>query len=219
MQHSPDMKAGRYWQSGEQSLIKYYRLGRLSWVFPVTVVHDGPELTALYLRPGTPTKRRTLPDGTPFPRDFSYEQRAALPHVVGDGLWHTHHALIYVQPGEAHDVRLFWSERWEFRGWYVNLQDPVRRTALGFDSVDHIVDIVVRPDGSCSWKDEDEFATALTLGRFNPDQVQAIRDEGQRVILDVEAQRWPFDGSCLDWRPDPTWPIPPIPLHWDQEGG
>ncbi|HEX2281822.1 MAG TPA: DUF402 domain-containing protein [Thermomicrobiales bacterium] len=206
-----------FWRPGDRALLRYRRLGLVSWVFPVTVVEDGPDLTALYIRPGTPTKRRTTPDGTPFPHDLPYVQRAKLPHRVGDGVWHSHHALVLVRPGEAHDVRLFWTEGWEFRGWYVNLQQPVRRSAVGFDSVDHIVDIVVGPDGSWSWKDENEFAQALAIGRFDPGEVQAIRNEGQRAIRDIEGRRWPFDGSWLDWRPDPTWPVPAMPPNWDDE--
>lgn len=205
-----------YWRAGDQCLLRYRWKGRVSWVFPVTVVDDGPNLTALYLRPGTPTRRRVMPDGKPIPGNLPYDQRFELPHVMGDGVWHTHHALILVRPGEAHDVRLFWSESWEFRGWYVNLQDPVRRGPSGFDSVDHVVDIVVSPDGSWSWKDEDEFVSAQRHGRFSEDQARAIRGEGERVIEGIEARRWPFDGSWLDWRPESDWTVPLMPPIWDQ---
>jgi len=216
MADGADDRVGAYRRVGHQCLLRYRRLGRPSWVFPVTVVEDGPDLAALYLRPGTPTRRRVLPDGTPIPRELPYEQRAALPHVMGEGAWTTHHALILVRPGDAHDVRLFWSERWEFRGWYVNLQAPVRRTALGFDSVDHVVDIVVDPDGLWSWKDEEEFASAQRIGRFSADEAKAIRREGERVIERIDSRRWPFDGSWIHWRPDPDWPIPDVPDSWDR---
>ena len=36
----------------------------------------------------------------------------------------------------------------------------------------------------------------------------AIRREAERVIPDIEAGRFPFDDSLVDWRPEPGWPIP-----------
>ena len=44
-----------------------------------------------------------------------------------------------------------------------------------------------------------------------------IRDraEGERVIARVEAGQSPFDSEWLDWRPDPAWPLPTLPLDWE----
>jgi hypothetical protein len=183
---------------------------------PVTVVHDGPDYTALYLKPGTPLKKRILPDGCPIPRNLPYAERAKLPHIVGDGTWHSNHALMLFREGEAHDVRLFWSENdWKFCGWYVNLQEPVRRTSVGFDTADHVLDIEVRPDLSWVWKDENEFATAIAIGRFSEQEALAIRDEGERVIAEIEAHKWPFDSPFVDWRPDPGWTTPEVPGNWN----
>jgi len=97
------------------------------------------------------------------------------------------------------------------------LQDPVHRVATGFDTGDHVLDLDVGPDLRWRWKDEDEFAIAQQIGRFTPDQAAAIRAEGERVIADIEARRWPFDGSLLDWRPDPSWPVPSVPDAWSED--
>jgi hypothetical protein len=35
-----------------------------------------------------------------------------------------------------------------FGAWYVNLQEPFRRSRLGFDTQDLELDVVVSPDGS-----------------------------------------------------------------------
>ena len=48
------------------------------------------------------------------------------------------------RPGDAYAIWHFWHgpER-EFRGWYVNLQEPFRRTAQGYDTQDLELDIWV----------------------------------------------------------------------------
>jgi hypothetical protein len=188
----------------------------VTYALPTTAVEDSEDLTVLYLRPGTPIKRRILPNAQPIPRDIPYREQVALPVLVGDGTWTTNHALILVRPGDAHDIRLFWSEHdWTFRGWYVNLQRPVRRVRVGFDTADHVLDIFVAPDGTWHWKDEDELAAAIEIGRFTPDEAAAIRAEGERVIRRIEARAWPFDAGYEHWRLDPAWPIPSMPDDWN----
>ena len=42
-----------------------------------------------------------------------------------------------VKPGAAHSVELLWNaETGQFLCWYINLQEPLRRTPLGFDTMD-----------------------------------------------------------------------------------
>ncbi len=210
--------ATRYWSPGDQALIRFRRLGSVSYVNPVTVVHDGPDYTALYLRPGTPVKRRAMPDGTPIPRDLPYAEAARVPHRIGDGIWRHYHILLIFREGDSNDMRLHWNEGdWAFRGWYVNLQDPVRRVPTGFDTADHVLDLDVTPEGDWSWKDEHELAEAIRIGRFSQAEADTIRAAGESVIPSIEARQWPFDGSLVDWRPDPSWPIPAIPPTWNDD--
>jgi hypothetical protein len=55
--------------------------------------------------------------------------------------------LYLITPGAAHAIHLWWlAPDWRFGGWYVNLQEPIRRTTLGFDYMDQMLDIVVEPD-------------------------------------------------------------------------
>ena len=98
----------------------------------------------------------------------------------------------------------------EFAGWYVNLQEPLRRSPLGFETDDLVLDIRIQPDRSWAWKDEDELEEAVRLGRFTEDEAQAIRAEGERVL---EERPWPTGWE--DWRPGPGWPLPRLPEGWD----
>jgi hypothetical protein len=206
------------WKPGDTALLRYRRMGPVTYALPTTVVADAPGLTMLYLRPGTPIKRRVLADGQPIPRHLPYVEQAAFPVIVGDGIWTANHALILVRPGDAHDIRLFWSEHdWIFRGWYVNLQRPVRRVSVGFDTADHVLDLFVEPEGAWHWKDEDELAAAVGIGRFTPDDAAAIRAEGECVVRRIDARAWPFDAPYERWRPDPTWSMPAMPADWNSD--
>ena len=202
---------------GDQIIVRYRRLGPVTFAVPQTVVEDGPDLTILFTHAGTPIKERLQPDGTPIPREIPYDARSAIPVAVGDGTWKWNHVLTLIRPGDAHDIRLFWREEdWSFRGWYVNLQRPVTRVPVGFDTADHVLDISVSPVLSWAWKDEDELVDAVRIGRFSPEEATAIRAEGERVIARIEARTWPFDAGYEFWRPDPAWPIPEVPANWSE---
>lgn len=208
----------RYWQPGEQAVLRYRRSGKVSYVFPITVVVDTRDMTALFLAAGTPIKKRVGPTGEPTPRDISYEDRSKLPVILGDGVWKHTNVLILVRPHEAHDVRLFFEPNTDrFLQFYVNLQRPVTRLAIGFETSDHVLDLEIQPDKSWHWKDEDEFADAQRIGRFSVEEATAIRSEGEQVIRDATMNRWPFNAGWEHWRPDPEWPLPSFPEGWDQD--
>jgi len=106
--------------------------------------------------------------------------------------------------------------RGRFLGWYVNLETPWRRTALGYDSTDHLLDIWVDPDRRWRWKDENHLAEAVEIELFSQEQAREFRAEGERVIEQIEAWSGPFDEGWEIWRPDPTWPLPSVPDGWDR---
>jgi uncharacterized protein len=124
--------------------------------------------------------------------------------------WRDFHRLRITQWKRAHSLSLLWDAGWNFRSWYVDLQEPLRRTQLGFDTRDQALDVVVEPDGSWQWKDEDHLAELTRLGAFTSAEAAAIHAEGERVI---DERPWPTGWE--DWRPDPTWPLPQLPEDWD----
>ena len=54
-------------------------------------------------------------------------------------------------------------------------RSPFRRTAISFDGRDHALDVVVEPDGSWRWKDEDHLELAVAVGAFTPEEAAEIR--------------------------------------------
>jgi hypothetical protein len=127
-------------------------------------------------RPTTaPTTTRT-----PVPKAFT----TVMP--IGQGV------LMLQRPGESYAIWVFWfgPER-EFRGWYVNLQEPFRRTELGYDTQDLELDIWVLASGGWELKDDDVMEERLHEGRFTGEQVAATRAEANRVTDELDAgRRW-----------------------------
>ena len=110
-------------------------------------------------------------------------------------------------------LALFWDEATdEFVGWYVNLQKPLERSPLGFDTLDQALDVWIDPDGSWRWKDEDDLAACVVLGLFSPDEAVEIRAEGERVIAALPDL---IPTGFEDWSPDPGWEAPELPAGWD----
>ena len=109
-------------------------------------------------------------------------------------MWHTHRALFLQRPGEAHSIGLFWREAdGEFWYWYVNLEAPWQRSPVGFDTWDHVLDLVVAPDlSSWQWKDEDEFAWWQEVGIISRAEAETIRGEAERAIDAIERRLAPY---------------------------
>jgi hypothetical protein len=189
---------------GDVALFRFIRFGKVRHASPHFVVQDADDLVVLYLPVGAIAKIPAW-DGRPIrgQADRDWELR--------DHIWHTSSQLALIRWDRGHAVELLWDGvTREFAGWYVNIQEPLRRSTLGFDTDDLVLDIRVEPDGTWRWKDEDELEEAVRLGRFTPSEARAIRDEGERVI---EERPWPTGWE--DWRPDPAWDLPELPAGWD----
>ena len=160
---------------------------------PVTVIQDEPDLLVTWLAPGTSYMRPAVRSALPFHQPLV------------DKPWRAPGVVQLTRPGDAHAV-------WVFpQGWYVNLQEPIRRTPLGFDTRDQLLDLVRRGDGSWRWKDVDELEAAVAAGFVSGDEEAAIRAEAERVIA---ADAFPTGWEA--WEPDPSWPVPGLPPGWDE---
>jgi predicted RNA-binding protein associated with RNAse of E/G family len=138
------------------------------------------------------------------------EQTALVP-------WHTNRVVWLMPFNGAHAVGHSWNDaRDEFAGYYINLQAPLRRTPIGYDSFDHVLDIVVAPDGSWRWKDEDEFEEAIQLRLFTPNEAADIRAEGERVITRL-SNLLPTGWEL--WRRPPHWSVSTLRLPEELSDG
>ena len=206
------------WKSGDQ-IVQYEMLGLgIGLARPVTVVDDGSSDIILYSHPGTQIATR----GVVNYRSLSLSERIdvryrMLDPEVGEfreAITGDNHVLTLTPHESCHSVMLFWSPEWQFKSWYVNFQSPIRRVRQGIQIHDYALDIVVKPDMSWTWKDEDEFDVLITQGFFSADQISSIRSEAARLVHTIESAGAPFCDSWEDWRPDPSWPVPQLPDDW-----
>ncbi len=189
------------WSSGDAVALREIWKGHVWKARACTVVHDRADHLALVVPRGAPTK---IPPGSGIPRD-RWE--------LEDGVF-TVDALRLTRPGEAHSILLFWDAD-VFQGWYVNLEQPLRRSAVGFDYLDQELDLYVRPDRTWEYLDEDEFEEAQRLGVIGAEAAAAVRAEAARVLGLIERWEPPFCDGWEHWRPDPAWPIPTLPPEWE----
>jgi predicted RNA-binding protein associated with RNAse of E/G family len=121
-----------------------------------------------------------------------------------------------MREGDWHAVWISWLDGGTQWGWYVNLQRPFRRTPLGFETMDLMLDVVIDLDRTWRWKDEDELALFVERAVFSTELAARVREEGREVARQAERGAAPFDGSWADWRPDPRWPRPTLPAGWER---
>jgi len=198
------------WSSGDVVVRREVLNDGRAWLcVPAIVVRDDDELLASYIAAGAPF---AFPPG-PWPT------ADGLHPWHGKARWHGHGVLMLQRPGESHAVWLFWegAER-RFQGWYVNLQEPFRRTPLGYDTQDLELDIWVPAGGRWTYKDAELLDQRVRDGRFTAAQVAAIRAEGERIAAELDAGRRWWDDAWADWRPDPAWPVPAFPQGWRAPG-
>jgi hypothetical protein len=206
---------------GRLILHRNVRHGRVGWVRPARVVADDERGLLLWIAQGSAAANEVALDGRPM-RAMPFAEWVGLPYRLEVGRWRGPGVLKLLPPDAAHSVWWFRDSAGTFTNWYVNLEEPGVRwddgDVAGVDVVDQDLDIVVRPDLSWEWKDEDEFTERLAFGgQYWVTDEAAVRAEGERVVKRIEAGEFPFDGTWTDFVPDPAWPVPAgLPDGWDR---
>ncbi|HUF32142.1 MAG TPA: DUF402 domain-containing protein [Acidimicrobiales bacterium] len=120
-------------------------------------------------------------------------------------------SLSFIRAGRWASVAATWYADGRFAHWYVNFQLPLQRWARGYDTLDLVIDIVVAPDGSWTWKDEEPFRAGIERGIFASEVEEAVRVEAQRVEREIAARTGPFSSSWSSWSVPDGWDAPELP--------
>ena len=184
---------------------------RVHWALPATVVQDTEDFLAVYVQAGAAGKNI---DHRPAPQELLSPEKL----ILADFRWTMTDVLMLIFPGDAFCTYAMWKTGTkELTCWYINLQEPVCRSPFGFDTQDHLLDVVVKPDMSgWKWKDLDEFEEAARSGFYSPEKARAIRAEGERAVRLVLGERKEFYRSWQDWQPDVEWGLPELSPEWDR---
>jgi hypothetical protein len=196
----------RRWSPGDAVVVREIWRGEVFAARPAIVVRDEPEQTMLLVPGGVACGVPVGEDGLELrlpDRPWRLEVRERGPNPI----------LSFAWPDTPYAV-LRWTTEEGTPVWYVNLQDPLRRTSIGFDTVDHALDLIVQLDGTWSWKDEGELAEAVERGLFTSEDARRFRADGERAVARILDREPPFDHDWSTWHPDPSWPDPTLPRDW-----
>jgi hypothetical protein len=178
--------------------------GRPWMAIPQVVVSDNGGLLVTY-----------LPEGAPF--GFADGEFPGGMHPWAQrGRWEGHGALMLRRPSDRYSVWAFWrGDERRFWGWYVNLEEQYRRSVIGFDTLDHELDLWSEDGETWLLKDEDAIAERVAEGRFDVQEAERVRADA--VAFQAEYARhgpW-WDPAWADWTPPRDLEIPSLPPGWE----
>lgn len=187
----------KLWSPGKAIVMREIWRNKVYSVSPARVVQDSTSWIALYRPPhSTNLWPHTLEGETlRMPQD----------EWVLDGRpWPT--GILYlIHVGERYTFSGAWDDDHIFGGWKIDLIEPMRRTSIGFDYMDQLLDINVSADRSTwHWKDEDEVQDAQKRGRFTTEQANELFQHGERAVQSILENEPPFDNNWESWSPTPA---------------
>ncbi len=208
------MTAQRFWTRGETIMHRHVEHGDgLVFGWPHVVVEDTPERTVLY-----------QPEGAPF-LYWSLDEQRFRPQLTV-----RMYALRIVYPHRPYYVSLWFEGEtgippwWQphfggdyagrLRGWKVDLCSPHRRTAIGFDTSDDVLDYIIRPDYSWYIKDDEDLTGFTSAGVYTEAEAARIREACRDVLPLIKARESPFDSEWVDWRPEADLALGALPVDW-----
>ena len=182
----------------------------------VIVVKDTPEEIVLTLLPGTEC---IAPEGYLQGKD-SEKRRWNFKEKnwqVERYSWRTNRLLLLMEPERYYSIIFFWNQESNaFLCYYMNFQLPFQRSHCGIDTLDLDLDLIINPDFSYEWKDVRDYQKAIESGIIFPEWIQGIERGKQEIFDRLEKRQYPFDGTWLNWKPNPNWSPPKLPENWDQ---
>ncbi len=205
------------WKKGDNVLLRGVYDGRPVYVQSLRVVKDTPEETALLILPGAecvaPSGYIRYGHGT-WDR---WTETLANTLKLEKYLWHTNRFLILLEPEKFYStIYISDAASDRFVCYYINFQLPFLRTKLGFDTLDLDLDIVIDVSGKWQWKDEEEYQQAIRAGVIRPEWVNEVEHAQTEIFSRLEQRSYPLDDSWLNWKPDPSFPLPYLPKNWDE---
>jgi hypothetical protein len=193
----------RIWPVGAQILLRHVLAGRTWSALPVTVVADDATSTVVRIHAGSRWLAAVGPDGR---RRHGWHRSWRLAEVA----WTGHDVTYLLEP-----------DRWQGTAvctdaatgtvakFYINGQDPVRRTPWGLDTMDRELDAVLHPGTrKPRWKDAHRFARLLASRAIGPraawSVVRATRAAARMLSADAAART-----RLREWA-RPEWPVPDL---------
>ena len=202
------MNRESFWSAGEHATLRGISR-QVYWTYPTIVVQDTSDLIVLYQPAGVQGKNT---DHRPTPKEVLSSEKINLV----DHQWTRTDLLMLIVPEESFSTYIMWETGTRnIDCWYINLQEPIRRTKIGFDTSDNWLDVVISPDmDEWHWKDEDEFTEAENVGLYSAEKARDIWAEGERAVHLVTKERRALYEQWKEWQPNPEWEFPKLSPDW-----
>lgn len=204
------MKQLSFWSTGETATLRGVG-SKVFWAYPTVVVKDEADLIVLYMPAGVLGKNVAH-------KPTIKELFSPTEIKIVDSTWHRTDVLMLIVPGEAFSTYIMWETGTKnLACWYVNLQEPIKRTRIGFDTMDNMLDVVISPDMSeWKWKDDDEFSEAQKAGFYSSGKAREIWIEGEKAVRLITLERRSLYEEWGKWLANPQWAIPELSPLWDK---
>lgn len=181
-----------YFPVGSEVICRFMWRGTPNAIVSRVVVEDTEVRTVLWMPPGARYDVMSVP-------------RVDRIKALADGAWPmatgtaAAGVLQVIPAGAGYALEPQFGEEGNVAGWYVNLQEPLRRTAEGFDSMDLQLDVLANRYGD-RWheKDRSEFDAMVQVGLRPREEAERIVGDGAAAIALIQtriADRWD------QWRP------------------
>ncbi|WP_216853459.1 DUF402 domain-containing protein [Phytoactinopolyspora halotolerans] len=179
-------------------------------------MEDGADLIALALWPGiellaATTWTESQRTGSEAVRNRGVGHLASGEWELGPWAWRDTTRLMLSSPDSYFTVSLFFDDNGSQWIWYVDFERPYRRTLIGYDTFDLMLDLVIELDGTYRWKDKDEYDQGRRLGIITDDDHKRVSDAQEQVISLLSGREGAFHEHWTTWRRDPHWPRPVLP--------
>lgn len=194
----------RRFSPGESIVLRQLWQGRIWAVRSAVVVQDTQDLIVSWCPAGRREKVPRAPNG----------DRARPGHWPNGGwiledISPENSYLRLSVPGQEYSVLIFQYAA-QIRQWYINLERPLQRRAIGFDYEDRVLDVIVAPDlRSWHWDDEDELEEAVESGLITKKESADLYTLGKNVVSQLQSGKSIFNG-WEKWRPGPSQRIPEL---------
>ena len=177
------------WDTGDPIVLREIWGGQVFEARPASVVLDLPLQTTLFV--------------APFVRCGVAIDDAGVELRFPDRPWHLYArergdfgVLSFAWPDTPYSILLLSEPDGSPRGWYVNLQTPLQRTSIGFDTVDHLLDVLIPMDrSSWAWKDEDELGRGDRAGALHRSRRRLAPLTGASAPSNI----WSFGNRRSTW--------------------
>jgi protein associated with RNAse G/E len=202
------------WEPGDVIAWRGIYRERIWHVQPTILVKDSLDEVVLTLLPGTECiADENYPKGKKKRRWHFINEDWRLATYT----WQTNRLLLLFEAEKYYSTMLFWNHASnKFLCYYINFQVPFQRNDCAVDTLDLDLDLVIYPDFTYEWKDEDDYQQAIEHNLISAEWMQGIENAKPEIFGKLQKRQYPFDGSWLDWIPDSSWIPPKLPENWDK---